>query len=265
MKNPVFIGGAPRSGTTLLRVILDSHKDIFCGPEFRITPCFGLFYDRAVSNERALQALGHTKEGLAQAMQEFLSVCWEPVFSKSSKPYFAEKTPANCDQFLSLKQIFPDSKLVHCLRDGRDVVCSILAQGWIDANTGEPLEQTNSLEGACKMWDSMVREGLKARNLPNSEEHYFELRYEELVSNPEPVLRKLFTFLERDWDESVLSFYEKDRNLAGEASSEQVNQPIYQKSLGRWKREFTDQDKELVKNYCSDLLVELGYEEDLDW
>jgi len=164
-----------------------------------------------------------------------------------------------------LKQIFPDSKLVHCLRDGRDVVCSILAQSWIDANTGEPLEQTNSLEGACKMWDSMVREGLKARNLPNSEEHYFELRYEELVSNPEPVLRKLFTFLERDWDESVLSFYEKDRNLAGEASSEQVNQPIYQKSLGRWKREFTDQDKELVKNYCSDLLVELGYEEDLDW
>ncbi|MCB9655079.1 MAG: sulfotransferase [Deltaproteobacteria bacterium] len=263
--SPIFVGGAGRSGTTLLRVILDAHPSIACGPELKITPALCQFWlNLQTAFLPALEGYGLGPEDVNDAVSGMLDRFLEPYLARSKKSRIAEKSPNNVFFFEHLHIIFPESPLVHVIRDGRDVVCSLLTMNWVDPATRAPIDYTRDVRKAAEYWVKAVRAGRTAAK--NVEGCYFELRYEALVADPEPTLRGLFDFLREPWDAAVLRYHEdKQRNLAGESSATQVAKPIYATASGRWRRDLTVAQKAIVKEVAGSLLIELGYATDLDW
>lgn len=265
-KSPIFIGGAGRSGTTLLRVMLDSHRAIACGPELKIIPHLARQW-AALHNShgRFLEQVHHyPPHELAAAYAAIIGSLLDKHRVAAGKPRAAEKTPHNVLVFPGLHALFPASPLIHVIRDGRDVVCSLLTMNWTSAETGQPLDYTQDAAKAAAYWAGCVRAG---RSTPSVVPRalYYELRYEDLVSQPEATLRALLDFVEEDWDPAVLEHHQFARDLAGESSADQVARPLYQNARGRWQRDLSPEDREAVKRIAGPLLRELGYCRDLDW
>jgi len=264
--SPIFIGGAGRSGTTLVRVILDSHPDIACGPELKVLPSIAkMSYDFQTTMFPTLQSYLLTHEDIRYIFKQMITELLEKYHNHSGKRRIAEKTPHNVIYFQQLHQLFPESPLIHIIRDGRDVVCSLLKMNWIDPKTQRPLDYTRDVRKAIEYWVYLVKQGRTILQNASAVSKYIELRYENIVSQPEPTLRKLFDFIGENWYPSVLDFYKQDRNLANESSASQVVKPLNTKSLGRWKRELKPREKKIVKEVAGDLLIELGYADDKNW
>ncbi len=264
--SPIFIGGAGRSGTTLIRVILDSHPNIACGPELKVTPILaGLWHSFQTAHLPPLREYLLTPADINQIFGQMITSLLEKYRLQAGKPRIAEKSPNNVFFFQHLHHIFPESPLIHVIRDGRDVVCSLLTMNWVNPQTGQPIEYTRDARKAAEYWVSAVQTGRKAARGPSLAPRYMELRYEDIVGQPEETLRKLFAFIKEPWDPAVLEFHRRERNLAGESSAAQVSKPLYAASVGRWKKDLNPADKQVVKDVAGDLLVDLNYATEPDW
>lgn len=125
----IFIGGMPRSGTTLLRVLLDAHSWIRCGEETRIIPrILGIRQQwmKQPFEARRLQEAGITSEVLDSAVSAFIL----EVVAKHGPPAqrLCNKDPFTLRSAVYLKQLFPNSKFIFMIRDGRAVVHSIISR-----------------------------------------------------------------------------------------------------------------------------------------
>ncbi len=266
LETPIFVGGAGRSGTTLTRVILDSHPSIACGPEMKVLPKIcQLWQDCRRIHDSTLRSYFLSHEDLNAAFARMVTSLLEPYHRDSGKPRIAEKSPNNVLFFRHLHVLFPASPLIHVIRDGRDVVCSLLTMNWVNPSTGEPLDYTRDVRKAAGYWVKAVQAGRTATQKPSFAERYHELRYEDIIANTEPALRALFAFLGEPWDDGVLSFHEKERHLAAPSNATEVSQPIFTRSLGRWKTELPPAQKDAVKEVAGELLIELGYARNMDW
>ncbi len=266
IKPPIFIGGAGRSGTTLLRVILDSHPNIACGPELKISPVIAqLWYDFRTMYLNIVNEYFITQEDINQIFAQMIFSLLEKYLSTTGKKRIAEKTPNNIRIFKHLHEMFPDSPLIHLIRDGRDVVASLLSMDW-KTPMGEPIEYTKDVKKAARFWLSAVTAGRKfAEENSSSDKVYLEIRYEDIVNKSEECLKKLFNFIDEPWDSSVLRYYKQERNLAGESSAKQVSQKLFTSAIGRWKKDLTKEQKEEIKPIAGELLIKLGYAKDLNW
>jgi hypothetical protein len=264
--SPIFVGGAGRSGTTLLRVILDSHPNIACGPELKVTPMIAeMWHGFQTSHQPPLKEYLLTTDDINGIFKRLILSLLEKYRDNSGKARVAEKSPNNVFFFQHLSHIFPESPLVHVIRDGRDVVCSLLTMNWIDPKTGQPIEYTRDPRKAAQYWASAIAAGRAAAERASTASRYTELRYEDVVTRAEPTLKGLFAHLGEPWDPAVLDFHETKRNLAGESSAEQVSKPLYTASIGRWKENLDPAGKQAVKEVAGDLLIQLGYAADNDW
>ncbi len=264
--SPIFVGGAGRSGTTLLRVILDSHPHIACGPELKVTPILAdLWHGFQTAHSPPLKEYLLTPTDINGIFSQMILSLMEKYRLRTGKARIAEKSPNNVFFFQHLHHIFPDSPLIHVIRDGRDVVCSLLTMNWINPQTGKPIDYTRDARKAAEYWKSAVQAGRKAGQNPAVKPKYLEVRYEEIVERPEPVLQRLFASIDEPWEPGVLNFHRQERNLAGESSAEQVSKPLYTASVGRWKKDLRPTDKQAIKDVAGDLLAELGYTGDRNW
>lgn len=263
---PIFIGGAGRSGTTLLRVMLDSHRAIACGPELKVIPDI---VRQWAAMHRGYAGFLKRKHGfgpmeLAGAYAGVIDAMLDKGRTAAGKHRAAEKTPHNVAVFSGLHALFPDSPLIHVIRDGRDVVCSLLTMDWTSLDTGRRLDYTTDAAKAARYWAECVGLGRSTPvDLPRAK--YMELRYEELVSQPEATLKELMDFIGEAWDPAMLEHHRFERDLAGESSAEQVARPLYQSAVARWQRDLSPADRAAVKQAAGPLLLELGYCADLGW
>jgi hypothetical protein len=263
---PIFVGGAGRSGTTLMRVILDSHPNIACGPELKVIPrVCQLWHDMQTAFMPTLREYSLKRKDLHPIFAHMILALLEKYREQAGKPRIAEKSPNNIFYFEHLHYMFPDSPLIHVIRDGRDVVCSLLQMDWRNPQTGRRLDYTTDPRKAAEYWLRAVRAGQAAKSKPELAGRYLEVRYEELVAKPEEVLRQVFAFVDEPWDPAVLKFHEQRRNLAGESSAAQVSKELYQSSAGRWERDMQPEVKQAVKEAAGELLVQLGYAVDRAW
>ncbi len=262
MQKPlIFVGGCGRSGTTLMRVILDSHPNIACGPEFKVTSSImSLWAQCRTVFAEILKSYHLQAEEINGAFADLIRTLLNKYRTSAGKVRIAEKTPGNLFFFQHLHHVFPQSPLIHVIRDGRDVVVSLLTMNWLDANTGQPVAYTRDARKAAEYWVQAIRAGQQLQT-----EQYLEIRYEDMVCEPERTLRKLFAFLDEPWDPVVLSFHEEKRDLGSESSAEQVSRPFYTHSVGRWRTDLTEINKELVKEVAGETLIELGYVADMNW
>ncbi len=263
---PIFVGGAGRSGTTLLRVILDSHPNIACGPELKITPVIAdLWHSFLTVYANTLQQYHLNPSDINEIFGQMLLSLMDKYRQSSGKNRIAEKSPNNIFYFQHLHHIYPESPLIHIIRDGRDVVCSLLSMNWMNPQTGQPLDYTRDASKAADYWVKAVQAGQVAKQKPSIQKKYFEIHYEDIVTQPESMLKNLFSFINEPWDPVVLDFHKQQRNLANESSANQVKKPLYKSALGRWKKDLKSKDKKKVKEVAGNLLVKLGYAKNNNW
>ncbi len=260
--NPIFIGGVPRSGTTLLRVILDTHPRIFCGTELRVVRALTELWSSTDKTRHPLlaEAYGVDAKSLRAIFTDLILSFLKPAWEASGKARVAEKTPTNLLVFPELRLLFPDSPLIHVIRDGRDVVASQMER---DKRTvGESsVDSTTLARRRAREWtDAMA---IRRTMLADSElsRGYFEIRYEELVRAPRQALKALFSFIGEAFDPEVLSFHRLSRNVDGteEWSAEAVRRPIFETSIGRWRQTLSSEEHSAILTEARPALAELGY------
>jgi len=257
---PVFIGGAPRSGTTLLRAIVNASGTITCGPEARIVPALAALSHQV---EHMHMPVLQNQYGLAPAQlhQHFataINAFFEPLQQKSGCR-IAEKTPTNILHFSQLRRLFPQSPLIAIVRDGRDVVASLLSMDWNDARTGQPMNIVRDAGAAARLWVASIEAGDAMRSDPN----YHELRYESLVRHPRDMISGLFTFLGLDQAaiEAALNHTRAFDARGGEqeSSAARVAQPIDTSAIGRWESDLDQLQRNIVMSVAGPTLARLGY------
>ncbi len=254
LANLVVIGGSPRSGTTLLRAILGRHPGIFAAPESTV------FLQRISSPTDIAERLGwdatqiESWQRASRSQTEFVEHFAAEAARRSGKPVWAEKTPSNVLRFGFVRRRFPRAKLVHVIRDGRDVVCSLRRQPFSKVDDAS----WNSAAAArrCALqWRTHVIAGLRFRGDPA----YHEVRYEDLVRDPEPALRALLAFLGLPWSDTLLT-------PAPDPGPPDPFEPraagaIFDSSVGGWREKLSHEDRAAVRLLTGPLLEKLGYDQ----
>jgi glycosyltransferase involved in cell wall biosynthesis len=263
---PIFVGGAGRSGTTLMRVMLDSHPRICCGPELKALPAIAEQYQLLTGFHRpVMESYGNTVADVQRCFRAFIEGLAENFRRAEGKPRWAEKTPHNVLYMVALGEIFPEARFIHVLRDGRDVTCSLLTMDWFDPSTGRKVDYVETMTGAARYWRDMVTEARRQAAHPSLTGRVLEVRYEALVTETAATMRQILEFLGEEWDDAVLSHQRKDRGgQPVESSTTQTLKPVDQSALGRWQHDMTPRDKATFKAVAGALLTTLGYA-DADW
>ena len=187
---PVFVIGSPRSGTTLVRLILDSHPRISCGEETHFLRDLEAIVGR---NWGLVATYGLDRSWWLDHIRSLYGEFQAEVLARSGKARWAEKDPTYTLHLRFIDELFPDALYVHLLRDGHDVVASFRDRwGYVSA--------ARAARGEWARYVNAARD-LGAR-LPAG--RYLELRYEDLVADPVAQGRRLFEFLGEPWDPAVL-------------------------------------------------------------
>ena len=199
----IFIGGMPRSGTTLLRAMLDAHSEVRCGEETRVIPrILGMRtqWTKAEKEAERLQEAGLSDNVLDDAVAAFIL----EIIVKHGEPAprLCNKDPFTLKSAVYLSKLFPQSKFILMVRDGRAVVHSIITRKV--TITGFDLSNYRSCLQKWNMaMDTMVSQ---CRQLGSNK--CLMVYYEQLVLHPESVLRSLLTFLDLQWQDAVLHHHE---------------------------------------------------------
>ena len=180
------------------------------------------------------------------------------------RPRWAEKTPLNIRHLDWIMARWPEARIVHVLRDGRDVVCSMREhpdRRWVDGRWVKELNP-RSVEEYARRWVSDTDAGMRWRGDPR----YLEVRYEDLVQEPAATLERVLAFLGEPFDPALLAV----DPVAAEAPASRAGRPdaagaITTTSMGRWQRDLSAADQEVVHRVAGARLVELGYASRSDW
>ncbi len=259
---PVVIGGCPRSGTTLLRVLLDRHPSIACGPESKLFIPDWPSADELAHRYEMPEELVRGLLAAAPSQAEFIDRFFAEHCRRLDKKRWAEKTPLNVRYADFVFAHFPDARFVHILRDGRDTVASLRTFPSHAVVNGRrvPLDTRNPIDRCARRWVRDVRAGLRHRGDPR----YTEVRYEALATRPEETLRPLFEFLGEPFDPCVLRPRPEEkaaakRPLRDHANSPEASAPIHTRALSRYLTDLDVSELETVMRIAGDLLRELGY------
>ena len=224
---PLFIVGMPRSGTSLVEQILAAHPAVHGAGERReldrIARRVRHVAGSPESYPRCVRALG---PGHAAALGRRYLASGPPLGPGEGR--VTDKLPANFLHLGLVALLLPRARVVHCRRDPRDLALSIFSQQFAEGHVW------------AYAFDDIARFHLAYRRLMA---HWravlptppFELDYEELVHEPEPVCRRLVAFCGLEWDPACLEFH-RHRRAVATASNWQVRQPLYRRAVGRWRR-----------------------------
>ncbi len=265
-ETPIIIGGCGRSGTTLMRVILDSHSQIACGPESNVFPSPNKLNAGSPGAEKLAKKFDLSSAEMNTLLQtsatraEFAERFFNAYRDHAGKPLWADKTPRNIQVMPYILEHFPKARFVHVVRDGRDVVCSLRTHPRNRVIDGEivKLDTWNPIEDCVGRWVQDAGDGVAYRGDPR----YYELKYEHLVTETEKTLRDLFDFLKLPWEPAVMSFHEvqsASRDPVKFAQNPEATKPLQTSSIGRWKRDLNEEDLAYVSREAGTLLRMLDY------
>ncbi len=277
--NPyVFIVGCARSGTTLLRRMVDAHPDIAITRETHwISKRFerqeGVTPDGLVTPELLSRLLSYAKftrmridqdelEGLLSGEEpvpyaSFVTGVFDLYGKVQGKRLVGDKTPAYVRSIPTLHELWPEAKFVHIVRDGRDVALSAI--NWSRAYKLSNRFSTwteHPVTTAAVWWEWLVRLGREAGN-PLGPDLYHEVRYEELISEPEQTCERLCSFLGLPYDDAMLRFHEQLPDPRFYTKQKRWR-PI-SAGLRDWRSQLDAGEVERFEAAAGDLLDELGY------
>lgn len=262
--SPVFIVGCPRSGTSLLRDLLQSHPNLAFPDESRFIPAYYLAYGDPRSDEEArrlgrtllrfpwvqrlLPELSPTDFEGCRSYREIVDRLFRTWAEKEGKRRWGDKTPLYLLKMPIILEIFPDARFLHIIRDGRDVTLSFLRA---------PFGPSNVYRSA-RYWSGLVRCGRSSgSSLPVGT--YHEIMYETLVTRPEETLCEICQFIDEPFDPVVLQPSRRTMDGTGR-TPKPVSWNRVRPNIAKWKTEMKPDDIALFESVAGDLLEELGYE-----
>jgi protein-tyrosine sulfotransferase len=266
----IVLGGAPRSGTTLLRRLLDRHPEICSGAETKLfVPAgFNLAWLAQAYSIPLAELEAMRRDSTSQAA--FIDVFASRVVAAADKHRWAEKTPQNIRHLRWISEHFPGASLVHIIRDGRDVICSMRQHPdwrWVEGGWQKVLVP-RPLTWYAQRWLDDTAAGTAWRG----DARYVEVRYEDLAIEPVATLRGLCEAIGVATDESWLSLATgRPGAAAGDHPGHEVAHPgrevahpdyegaVSDASVGRWRAELDPGEQQEVERLCGPRLRELGY------
>jgi len=270
---PFFVFGCPRSGTSLLSRMLHWHPRLAVPYESHVLT---QFTDLVPSYRR----LGR-REGIERLVGDILSThdfrYWDPVPDRRAitaeveeldiveilssivgvwarqigKERWGEKTPGHLFHWDRIQGRYPDAKIVHIVRDPRDVALS-----WIKVRFG-----VKTFYMAASRWRLYLEEVSRVKELVGPRRLH-EVKYEDLLENPESELRTICEFLGESYSDRMLSFHENRAAYGTDAVNESnLKKPLLTRNSGKWATELSPAAVELVESVTGDWLLRYGYEQ----
>lgn len=263
----IFIGGCGRSGTTLLGAMLGAHSVCLCTPESQFKA--DVFKDLYTAKKKVIDipaamnmikshwrfkiwdiALGAEPPPEVTSYTELIEWIVRLYGRGVGKPnpgIWIDHTPGNRKHADMLFDLFPESKMIHIVRDGRAVAASIMPLDW----------GANTIDRAAHFWQTRVSQGLAAESF--SKDRVIRVKYEELVQEPEETLKKLCSFVGIDYRQEmaggtgyrVPQYTQKQHSLIGRNPDS--------KRVTAWETSLTDRQVEIFENIAGKLLADLGY------
>jgi len=267
---PLLILGVRRSGTTLLRVMLDRHSELAVPDESYFVPQLADRHlrhvdpDEFVDDLRRIDTLAEWKVPLDSVRARLsermpigaaIGTVYAVYAEEQGKRRWGDKTPMYMQNLRLLDRLFPDALFVHLIRDGRNAATSFLSlpEGIVTENWMHP----NDPAGFACQWRTEVK---AARRLGHrvGRARYLEVRYEELVDDVEGVLRGICRFSRLPYEPGMADY----------AGNVDVSAKPHQQSLTRpptpglrdWRTQMSPEDVGAFDRVAGDLLGELGYE-----
>jgi hypothetical protein len=278
--NPyVFLVGCLRSGTTLLQRIVEAHPQIAVISETQWVPRWyerrvGLTADGMVTPELGRRLVAHPRfarlqldpeviEGLVRESRpkhyaQFASEVFDLHGQVKRKPLVGEKSPGYVRHLSTLYGLWPETKVVHLIRDGRDVALSVLDWSKGERTAGRfPTWAEDPVTTIALWWEWHVRLGREA-GAPLGPERYHELRYESLVADPDAECAKLCAFLAVPHDDAMLRFHEGRTRSRPGRTTKGAWLPVTS-GLRTWRTQMPPADVARFEAAAGALLGELDY------
>ncbi|MEX1047626.1 MAG: sulfotransferase [Actinomycetota bacterium] len=273
MERPlVFIVGSGRSGTTMLRLMLDAHPLVAVPHESFFVPKWieewpqlarggRLDVDAALALARRDEHLEQMPVDPAEARRrlealenptaaEALDTVFRVYMESEGKETWGDKTPRNVTYVRKIARAFPRAKFVHLIRDGRDVWLS-----YKDADIGP-----DDLRKASYHWRDRVTQG-RRQGLPLGPSRYYEMWYERLVEDPERELREMCRFLGIDYDPAMPRFHERTPRKYADPKPHQVNlRRGVTPGIRDWRSQMSAEDVRAYEAVAGPTLSAFGYE-----
>ncbi|MGZ8695539.1 MAG: sulfotransferase family protein [Gaiellaceae bacterium] len=269
MTPPVLVIGVRRSGTTLLRVMLDRHSELAVPDESYFVPQLAHRHGDRPDPEAFLEDLrrlptlrdwGVAPEAVAAKLRpgltfgEAIGAVYEVYASERGKARWGDKTPMYMQYLGLLERLWPDARFVHLVRDGRDAALSFLGMpaGIVTRTWAHP---TDAAGFACQ-WATEVR---AAQALGRRSGHrYLELRYEELVRDPEAALRRICDHVGLGYEGGMLD-YAGNVDVSAKPHQQRLRQPPTV-GVRDWRGQMSRADALAFEEVAGDVLDGLGYE-----
>jgi hypothetical protein len=313
-----FVAGEMRSGTSWLRHSLSDHPEIACGQE-------GSFFGRGYDREEIPVYTGPVSSltrvlALSRELKTWHALPWNlwsdgydedlRNLSRLSVDYFlakevartgrrivGDKSPQHTENLDEIYDIYPDARIIHIVRDGRDVAVSAMHHWWRLArdrdggvfdltpeelsirddyaedrerflSEGRSIFTEERLAQLARRWEYRTGKGSHdGRTLYG--ERYLEIRYEDLLVDTPSVFGGILEFLGAGSEDRVIERCLRSSSFERASSrrqGEEDSASFFRKGIaGDWRDVFTERDRELYKDLAGERLVEFGYEKSYDW
>ena len=268
-KNPVFIGGCDRSGTTLLASLLGAHPDCLVVPEFqfKIDLIHACKKERSevawdfISNNKRFKIWELHSENVLYLKKRFLdkSVTVSELIIDFADSYlrktqsdtfkfWIDHTPVNLRFSSTLHEIYPHAKFIHIVRDGRAIARSVIPLDW----------GPNTITASAPWWLSNLAYGLLLET-QLSQFSVLRVSYEELILSSEATLKQISQFLSIEYRSEMLTGH-FDLPTYTVNQHQLVGKELEKSRINAWEDYFSSRQVEIFENLTGDMLVLLGYE-----
>jgi tetratricopeptide (TPR) repeat protein len=231
-RDPIFLVGFPRSGTTLLDTILRSHPLIEVVEE---KPIINKLVDllNKLSN-RGLENLETINEAQVEKLRKiYFDTFDSQIKNKNNSKIYIDKLPLNIVHAGEIVRIFPNAKFIVLLRHPYDCVFSCFMQNF---ELNDAMANFLNLKDAARLYDYVM--SLWIQYLSIFKINYCEVKYENIIKDFKPTVSSVLKFLNLSWNNSVVGYSTtaKERDNISTPSYNQVTKPLYSHASGRWKR-----------------------------
>jgi len=277
----VFLMCSERSGSNLIRVMLDAHSEVFAPAPLHFVRDIGAHFHATIVRKDSSDAWGLMRTRIGNRIERFygketrkmvlceidtikefsarkiLKVIYETLLAGNSyKVLFIKENNIQRNLFFLL-HYFPDAKFVFQVRDPRDFLASTkgLKSSWLGNKFG-------SNRRAMEVWREDQLGGLSALT-HLGEERVFLQRYEDLIAEPEKVLSKLCSFLDLEFQQSMLDFHKKESTRLVAKQGEcwkNLQEPLMPRNLGNYKTKLSSWQVRMIETYLGDIMECFGYQ-----
>jgi len=281
---PIIVGVA-RSGTTLLRLMLDAHRDLSIPPETGFIPSLVQLHSqgeqlrrdafRTITSAPTWEDCNLPSEAFWNALTALapfttagaLRTFYRLYAERHKKPRWGDKTPLYCLHIDTIQSVMPEARFLHIIRDGRDVALSV---------RGLWFAPGNDIATIARDWCSRIE---TARRFGRQCQYYLEIRYEDLVAQPVTELHRICIFLELPYDTNMECYFTGARQRLEEVKTRRskdgtivitqaerlfihrfTSSPPEPTRVFRWKREMCVDDRVTFTRVAGPLLCTLGYD-----